>query len=148
MATNKIFAETQSKNRERLLSGISNPTTPPTSILPGVPVTFGAGNIPAVSLTASPNATRTDTLADGSTLTYNIGGVGNQAGAATFAFDGSFEFAVTGAATNTLNDVEVFIVPATGALTLTSTSNVHYGWTDYPRDYVKTAGRAVVRVGK
>lgn len=145
MATNKIFAETQGRNRERLLSTVTNPTTPPTSILPGVPVTFADG--PAVSLTASPNATRTDTLPDGSSITYGVGGVGNSAGAASFAFDGTWEFAVANATTTTANGVEVFITTA-GGLTTTAGTNAHYGWTDYPVGYVKTAGRAAVRVGK
>lgn len=150
MALNKIFQSTQRLHRARLLSGISNPTTPPTTIQPGVPVTFGASAIPAVSLTASGNGTKTITpnVNGVTSLTYANGGVGLAAGQATFAFDGTFEFAVAGATTGTLNDVEVFIIPATGALTLTSTSNVHYGWTDYPEGYTKEAGRAAVKVGK
>ena len=145
MAKNKIFAETQGRNRERLLSTVTKPTSTPTTILPGVPVLFADG--PAVSLTASPNATRTETLSDGSTVTFPIGGVGNQAGAASFAFDGTWEFAVAGATTTTANGVEVYITDA-GGLTLTVGTNTHYGWTDYPRDYFKVAGRAAVRVGK
>lgn len=151
MAVNKILQSTTRLHRARLLSGISNPSTPPTTIQPGVPVTFGASAIPAVSLTASGNGTKTQTtgLAAGVTsITYTNGGVGLAAGEATFAFDGTWEFAVTGATTGTLNDVEVFIVPGTGALTLTSSTNVHYGWTDYPPGYTKEAGRAAVRVGK
>jgi hypothetical protein len=151
MALNKIYQSANAKNRSRLLSGISNPTTPPTTIQPGTPVTFGAGNLPAVSITASGNGTKTQTtgLAGNVTsITFTNGGVGLAAGAATFAFDGTWEFAVTGATTSTLNDVEVFIIPASGLLTLTSTSNVHYGWTDYPEGFTKENGRAAVRVGK
>lgn len=151
MALNKIFQSTPARHRARALALITNPSTPPTTIQPGVPVTFGAGNIPAVSLTASGNGTKTQTtpvIGNVTSVTYTNGGVGLAAGEATFAFDGSFEFAVTGATTGTLNDVEVFIVPVGGALTLTSSGNVHYGWTDYPVGYTKEAGRAVVRVGK
>lgn len=145
MATNKVFKETEGRNRERLLAEVTQPTTPPTSILPGVPVRFADGS--AVSLTASPNATRTETLTGtGVSVTYPIGGVGNQAGAASFAFDGTWEFAVTGATTSTASGVTVYITNA-GALTLTSTSATAYGVTDYPRDYFKSAGIAPVRIG-
>lgn len=145
MATNKVFKETEARNRERLLAEITQPTTPPTSILPGVPVRFADGS--AVSLTASPNATRTETITGtGVSVTYGIGGVGNQDGAATFAFDGTWEFAVTGALTTTVSGVTVYITAA-GALTLTSSGNTAYGVTDYPRDYFKRAGFAPVRIG-
>lgn len=152
MSLNKIFQSTQRLHRARLLSGVSNPTTPPTTIQPGTPVTFGVAPaiFPAVALTASGNGTKTITpnINGVTSLTYSNAPVGVAAGEAVFAFDGTFEFAVAGATTGTLNDVEVFIIPGTGALTLTSTSNVHYGWTDYPKDYTKEAGRAAVRVGK
>lgn len=153
MALNKIYDSSQRLHRARLLSGISNPTTPPTTIQPGTPVTFGVSPaiFPAVALTASGNGTKTQTtgLAAGVTsVTFGNGGIGLAAGEASFAFDGTWEFAVTGATTSTLNDVEVFIIPASGLLTLTSTSNVHYGWTDYPPGYTKENGRAAVRVGK
>lgn len=150
MALTKIFQSTQAKHRARLLAGVTNPSTPPTTIQPGVPVTFGAGNQPAVSLTASGNGTKTVTpnVNGVSSLTYANGGVGLEPTEATFAFDGTFEFPVTGATTSTANDVEVFIVPVGGALTLTSSGNVHYGWTDYPVGYTKENGRAAVRVGK
>lgn len=148
MATNKIFQSTQARHRARLLSTITNPSTPPTTIQPGVPVTFADG--PAVSLTASGNATKTQTspLPSGFTsITYQNPGAGVASGEASFAFDGTWEFAVVGTTTSTANGVRVYIVPADGSLTLTVGSNVAYGWTDYPKDYVKTAGRAPVRVG-
>lgn len=148
MSLNKIFQSSQRLHRPRLLSTVANPTTPPTTIQPGVPVTFLDG--PAVSLTASGNGTKTITPNVGgvTSLTFENGGVGLAAGEASFAFDGTFEFAVTGALTSTASGVEVFIVPVGGALTLTSSGNVHYGWTDYPKDYTKEAGRAPVKVGK
>lgn len=149
MATNKIFQSTEARHRARLLSTIVNPSTTPTTIQPGVPVIFTDG--PAVSLTASGNGTRTQTspLPSGLTsVTFQNGGAGLDSGEASFAFDGTWEFAVAGAATNTVNGVEVFMVPASGALTLTASTNIHYGWTDYPKGYTKTAGRAAVRVGK
>lgn len=149
MALNKIFAYSQEKTRERALGQVVNPTSTPTTIQPGVPVTFAEG--PAVSITASGNATRTQSTglpSDVSSVTFKNGGAGNLATAATFAFDGTFVFPVAGALANTVNGVEVFIIPGTGALTLTASGNVHYGWTDYPRDYVKTAGFAPVRIAK
>ena len=135
MATNKIFAETQSKNREATVTAGTGP---------GVPLI--ADGRPAVTLTAEPTATATKTLSDGTVITYTIGGVGNAAGKATVAFDGTFEFAVTGTTTGTGNGVAVYITSG-GALTLTDTGNTLYGYTDYPRDYRKEAGRAAVRIG-
>jgi hypothetical protein len=149
MATNKIFQSTTARHRARLLSTITNPSTPPTTIQPGVPVTFADG--PAVSLTASGNATKTQTtpLPSGLTsITYQNPGAGLASGEASFAFDGTWEFAVTGALTSTANGVPVYIVAADGTLTLTAGSNTIYGYTDYPKDYTKQAGRAAVRVGK
>lgn len=148
MSLNKIFQSSQRSHRARALSTVTNPTTPPTTIQPGVPVTFAEG--PAVSLTASGNATKTITpnVNGVTSLTYANAPVGVAAGDAVFAFDGTFEFAVAGTTTGTLSGVEVFIVPVGGALTLTSAGNIHYGWTDYPYGYTKEAGRAPVKVGK
>lgn len=147
MATNRIYDESRRLNRDVPLSLVTAPATP-TSIQPGVPVLFGER--PAVSITASGNATVTvANPAPGLTsLTYGNGGVGNSAdpASATFAFDGTWEFAVTGATTTTASEVEVFIT-TTGTLTLTEGTNTHYGWTDYPTDYAKAAGRAPVRIG-
>lgn len=149
MALNKIFQSSTRLHRARALSTIVNPTSTPTTIQPGIPVTFNDG--PAVSLTASGNATKTQTtgLGNGITsITFQNGGAGLAAGEASFAFDGTFEFAVATTTTGTLSGVEVFIVPGTGALTLVSAGGVHFGWTDYPVGYTKEAGRAPVKVGK
>lgn len=135
MAINKIYAETQNKVREATVTA---------GTLPGVPLI--ADGRPAVTLTAEPTATKTKTLPDGTVVTWKIGGVGNAAGKATVAYDGTFEFAVTGALTTTGNGVAVYITSG-GALTLTSSGNTLYGYTDYPRDYRKEAGRAAVRIG-
>lgn len=149
MSLNKIFQSSPRLHRARALSTITNPTTPPTTIQPGTPVTFADG--PAVSLTASGNGTKTQTtgLAAGVTsVTFTNGGQGLAAGEASFAFDGTFEFAVTGATTTTADGVPVFIIPATGLLTTTSSGNVQFGYTDYPRGYTKENGRAPVKVSK
>lgn len=152
MATNQIFAPSPERIRDRLLSTITAPATPST-ITTGVPVLFPEGG--AVSTTASGNSTVTVTANGTSSnlpkpltaYTFTNGGVGNQSGSASFAFDGTWNFPVTGALTTTNSGVEVFITAA-GGLTLTVGSNTHYGWTDYPRSYNKVAGFAPVRIGK
>ena len=139
MALNMIFASTTELHRERPV---------PTGTQPGVPLLIGGR--PAVTLTAEGAATVTKTsgLPGGLTsITYSNGGVGNPAGFASVAFDGTWEFAVTGALTSTVSEAEVFIT-AGGVLTLTLTGNTHYGWTDYPRDFRKEAARAAVRIGR
>lgn len=149
MALNKIFASTQELHRDRALSLITAPSPAPSDIQPGVPVVIGSR--PAVSLTASGNATKTQATglpADITSVTFKNGGVGNSAdpASASFAFDGTFEFAVTGATTSTGSEVAVYITSA-GALTLTEGSNVLFGYTDYPKGYRKEAGRAPVKIG-
>ena len=112
----------------------------------------GPGDGPAVSLTASGNATVTKStnLPGGLTsVTYGNGGVGNSASpaSASFAFDGSWDLAVTGATTSTASGVRVYMIPATGVLTLTAGTNIPFGFTDYPEGFAKVAGRAVVKIG-
>lgn len=139
MALNKIFQSTEADHRERVV---------PSGTQPGTPLLLGSR--PAVALTARGDSTRTQTtnLPVGITsITYDNSGASNESDKASVAFDGTWEFAVTGAATNTAQDVEVFITSG-GVLTLTGTGNTHFGWTDYPRDYRKEAGRAPVRIGK
>lgn len=148
MALNKIFASTQSKHRDRALSLITAPSAP-SSIQPGVPVLFGS--TPAVSLTASGNATVTKStgLPEGiNSINYDNGGVGNGVDPATasFAFDGTWEFAVAGVSTSTANEVAVYM-KSDGTLTLTNTEATLFGHTDYPVGYAKASGRAPVRIG-
>lgn len=139
MALNKIFQSTEKDHRERIV---------PVGTLPGTPLIVNSR--PAVALTARGDATRTDTAglpAGLTSITYKVGGASNLPDRASVAFDGTWEFAVTGATTSTTSDTEVFITSG-GVLTLTSTGNTHFGWTDYPRDYRKEAGRAAVRIGR
>lgn len=148
MSLNKIFASTQELHRDVPLADVTRPSAPST-IQPGVPVLVASR--PAVSLTASGNGTKTQTtgLAAGITsITWNNGGVGNSVdpASATFAFDGTFEFAVTGATTSTKNGIPVYITSA-GALTTTAGSDTLYGYTDYPKGYRKESGRAPIKVG-
>lgn len=139
MALNKIFASTQRLHRERPV---------PANTQPGTPLIVGGR--PVVTLTAAGDATKTQTTglpAGLTSITYENGGVSNLADHASVAYDGTFEFAVTGALTTTESDVEVFLIND-GTLSLTNSGDdTHYGWTDYPRDYRKVAGRAPVRIG-
>ena len=135
MATNKVFNGIESRNRERVV---------PAGTQPGTPLLINSR--PAVALTARGDATKASDLPGGYSITFNNGGVGNLADSASVAFDGTWEFAVTGATTSTGQDVAVYITSA-GALTLTEGSNTLYGYTDYPRDFAKAAGRAAVRIG-
>jgi len=147
MALNGVYAESRDRIRYRDLSLITVPTSTPTTIQPGVPVVFADG--PGVSITASGNATKTESTTlppELTAYTYKNGGVGNASGAAAFAFDGTWEFAVTGATTSTANNVRVYITNA-GALTLTVDTNTAFGWTDYPPGYAKSNGVAPVRIG-
>lgn len=70
-------------------------------------------------------------------------------GQATLAYTGTWEHKVTGATTSTASDVNVYLIPgATETLSLTEGSTgIYYGRTDYPVDYVKTAGVAPVLIG-
>lgn len=140
MALNKIFASDQRLHRARPV---------PSGTVAGTPLLIGTR--PAVALTDRGDATRTETFTGApggvTSVTYQSGGAGLAPDQASLAFDGTWEFAVTGATTSTESEVEVFITSG-GALTLTSGSNTHYGWTDYPVDYVKEAGRAAVRIGR
>lgn len=145
MAINKIYAETQENNRPRDLSLVTTPSGL-TTIQPGTPVILGSR--PAVSITASGNGTKTDTNIGGNILsvTYGNGGASLADNQATFAFDGTFEFAVDGATATTKDEVAVFIT-SDGELTLTESGNTRYGITDYPTDYRREAGIAPVKIG-
>lgn len=138
MANNKVFASTQSKHRARVVPAGTKAND---HLL--------IGGRPAFALTDRGDATRTQTdgLPAGLTsITFASGGVGLDADQASVAFDGSWDCPVTGATTTTGQDVAVYITSA-GALTLTAGSNTAFGFTDYPEDFVKVAGRAVVRIG-
>lgn len=134
MAKNLIYRYTGEKTRERVV---------PAGTLSGAPLLLNTR--PAVAITSRGDATQSQTIGD-VTVSRPAGGVGNLPNSATVAFDGTWEFAVTGATTSTGQDVAVYITGA-GALTLTATSNTLFGYTDYPRDYFKQAGIAPVRIG-
>ena len=138
MALNKIFQSTEAEHRARVV---------PDGTKSGDPVLIN--DRPAVALTDRGNGTRTDTTglpAGVTSITYQSGGASLQSDQASVAFDGTWEFDVTGAATSTAQDVAVYITGA-GGLTLTEGSNTLFGYTDYPESYLKVAGRAPVRIG-
>lgn len=138
MALNKIFQSTQSEHRARVV---------PEGTKSGDPLLIG--DRPAVALTDRGDGTREATGAlpvNIVSLEYKSGGASLQPDQASVAFDGTWEFEVTGAAVSTAQDVAVYITGA-GALTLTQGSNTLYGHTDYPESYLKVAGRAPVRIG-
>ncbi len=137
MALNQIFAPTHGKNRVRVVAS---------GVVSGQPLLSGAE--PAVALTDRGDAVKTTAIAGSglTSVTYKSGGAGLAANEASLAFDGTFEFAVTGATTGTDSGVAVYIT-AGGALTTTLTGNTLFGYTDYPKGYRKEAGRAPVRIG-
>lgn len=136
MALNKVFQETERKNRERQV---------PAGTQPGTPLLINTR--PAVALTARGDATKTSVLPDGVSVTFSNGGVGNLPDSASVAFDGTWVFeGVTGVTTTTGQDVAIYITSA-GALTATEGTNTLFGYTDYPRDFAKATGRAAVRIG-
>lgn len=136
MALNLVYLGNPQNNREREVGD---------DVAPGTPLLLEGR--PAVTLTASGGTTKAFTTPQGYTLSgVEIGGVGNRDEWATVAFDGTYEFDVTGALATTDNDAAVYITSA-GALTLTEGSNDLYGYTDYPPDYAKSAGVAPVRIG-
>lgn len=138
MALNLIYLGSPEKNREREVGE---------NVQPGTPLIVGGESV--VTLTASGGTPAASVnLPGGYTVSGGpgIGGVGNREDWATVAYDGTYEFDVTGATTSTANDVAVYLTSA-GALTLTAGTNTLYGHTDYPPDYHKTAGKAPVRIG-
>lgn len=137
MALNRIFKETELKNRARVV---------PEGTQSGDPLLIATR--PAVAITDRGDGTR-DFTVEGSALEWlNLpsGGVGLAPDEASVAFDGTWEFEVTGATTATAQDSAVYITGA-GALTTTVGSNTLFGYVDYPVGYFKAAGRLPVRIG-
>ena len=84
MTTRKIFASTEALHRARPLADITAPSTPPTTIQPGVAVLLKGR--PAISLTASGNGTVTkaNPVPGVTSVTYANGGASLGAGEASF----------------------------------------------------------------
>lgn len=135
MAKNLVYRYSGEKTRERQV---------PAGTVAGTPLLINTR--PAVAITSRGDVTSTAN-AGAFSITRPVGGVGNLNDSATVAFDGTWEFTgITGVNANTGQDVAVYITSA-GALTTTATGNTLFGYTDYPRDYFKGAGRAPVRIG-
>lgn len=134
MALNRIFKENERDNRARVV---------PEGTVSGDPLLIGTR--PAVALTDRGDATKTVTQGDLS-ITLPSGGVGLAPTEASVAFNGTFQFEVTGATTATAQDAVVYITSA-GALNLTASGNTRYGTVDYPVGYFKADGVLPVRVG-
>ena len=143
MTKNMIYKYTENKTRVRTLAA---------TVESGTPLLDPADSRPAVAITNSGDATKTVTTADipigggVTTLTYPNGGVSLTGKETTLAFDGTWEHAVTGVTTGTVQGADVYIT-AGGVLTLTSGGNTFYGNVDYPTDYWKRAAIAPVRIG-
>lgn len=135
MALNRIYKETERNNRAR---------TVPDGTRSGDPLLIDTR--PAVAITDEGGATKSFTLGGLTVSGLDSGGVGLKDNEASLAFDGTFEFAVTGATTSTAQGVVVYITSG-NTLTTTAGSNTRYGVTDYPVGYFKRNGYAPVRVG-
>lgn len=136
MATNLVYRNIDSKNRVEDLGK---------TLAPGIPAVSTA-DLSVVTVTASADYTITETAVGGITISgIPAGGVGLREQEVTLAFDGTWEFPVTGATAATAQGTEVFIDAATNVLSLTGT--VVYGYVDYPVDYNRTRGLTPVRIG-
>lgn len=138
MAINQIFKHIEGTNRTR---PVPEGTASGDFLI--------VGGRPAVAITGRGGDDVTETIGS-VTVSRPITTVPD--GQATLAFTGTWEHEVTGATTSTASDVNVYLVPGTGGdpdtLSLTEgATGVYYGRTDYPIDYVKTAGIAPVLIG-
>lgn len=139
MAKNLVYRNTDSQNRVETLGA---------TYQAGVPV-LSLGGKPAVTVTASGDATTTDST---SFPPYTIsgipnGGVGLTGKQVTLAFDGTWEFTgITGVTTSAAQGTVVYITSG-GALTGTASGNTRFGTVDYPVDYDKTRGPVPVKIG-
>lgn len=138
MALNRIFAGTDRQNRARVV---------PAGTLSGAFLLLG--NRPAVALTSRGDATKSEVVGDGLTLSgIKSGGASLAPNQASVAFDGTYALPVTGVTATTASDVAVYITTgATPTLTTTVGTNTLFGYTDYPEGYNKIAGEAPVRIG-
>lgn len=141
MATNMIYKYDEKQTRVQTLAA---------TVAPGVPLIDPNDARPAVSITASGDyvITETENLPFGWTSVTGIakGGAGLVGKETTLAYDGTWEFAVTGATTATADGAQVYITSG-GALTTTSGGNTAFGRVDYPIDYLKVDGVLPVRIG-
>lgn len=137
MALNLVYRNTDSQNRVEDLGK---------TLAPGAPAISKAG-LPVVAVTGSADYVVSEVIPGLGTLSgIPRGGVGLRGQEVTLAFDGTWEFEVTGATATTAQGTEVYITAA-GALTLTAGSNTAYGYVDWSTDYDRTRGLTPVRIG-
>lgn len=137
MALNLVYRNTDSKNRVEDLGA---------TIAPGTPVISTAG-LPAVAVTGSADYVVSEEVFQYTVSGIPAGGVGLEGQQVTLAFDGTWEFPVTGGSATTAQGTAVYRTSA-GALTTTEGSNVAYGYVDWPPTYDRTRGVVPVRIGE
>lgn len=136
MALNLVYRNTDSQNRVEDLGA---------TLAPGVPVISKAG-LPAVTVTGSGDYVKSETVNGYTVSGIPAGGVGLEGQEVTLAFDGTWEFEVTGATASTAQGAKVYLTSA-GDLTTTAGSNTEYGYVDWSPDYDRTRGLTPVRIG-
>lgn len=138
MALNLVYRNTDSKNRVEDLGA---------TLAPGTPVVSTA-DLPAVTVTGSGDYTVSEPGFGGTTISgIARGGVGLVGQEVTLAFDGTWEFPVTGATATTAQGTAVYLTSG-GTLTTTAGSNTAYGYVDWPPTYDRTRGVVPVRIGE
>jgi hypothetical protein len=123
--------------------------TLPATVDSGVPV-ISISNQPGVTETPTGDFTKSQVVGPYTVSGIPGGGVGYQGKEAGVYVDGTFVLPVTGALTTTPQNTSVYAVVAGGvvtSLTLTAGSNVLFGKVNYPKDYVKVAGKLPVQIG-
>lgn len=138
MALNLVYRNTDSQNRVEDLGK---------TLGPGDPEISKAG-LPVVAVTGSADFTVSEVIPGLGTLSgIPRGGVGLRGQEVTLAFDGTWEFEVTGATAASAQGTKVYITTAGRDLTTTAGSNTEYGYIDWPTDYDRTRGLTPVRIG-
>lgn len=97
--------------------------------LKGTAVVAAGSEQPGVTITNEPSVVRTSELGGAYSITFPGNDVGNTAGNATVATDGTFAGAVTGASATTAKNTLVYLV-SDGTLTLTASGNTKFGVVD------------------
>lgn len=137
MAMNLVYRNIDSKNRVEDLGK---------TLAPGDPEISKAG-LPVVAVTGSADYVVSEVIPGYGTLSgIPRGGVGLRGQEVTLAFDGTWEFEVTGATAASAQGTKVYITTA-GDLTTTAGSNTAYGYVDWSTDYDRTRGLTPVRIG-
>lgn len=147
MATNLVYRNTDSENRVETLAA---------TYQPGVAVVSLAG-LPAVTVTASGDATTTDSTSYPPLTISGIpnGGVGLVGKQVTLAFDGTWEFLASDfdgtppVPGSVAQGTAVNFKASNGKLTMAAvtTGITAWGYIDFPPDYDKTRGYVPVRIG-